>query len=88
MASKYRNSGQTCICANRFYVQSGCHDAFVEKLTRAVGELRVGDGLTPGINQGPLIDGNAVARLKAHVADAIAKGGRVWNAAADLMPLA
>lgn len=77
MASKYRNSGQTCICANRFYVQAGIYDAFVEKLARAVGALTVGDGLTPGVTQGPLIDGKALVRLRAHVADARAKGGRI-----------
>jgi len=77
MASKFRNSGQTCICANRFYVQAGIHDAFVEALATAVGKLAVGDGLDPGVTQGPLIDALAVARMKLHVADATAKGGRV-----------
>lgn len=77
MASKYRNSGQTCICANRFYVQSGIHDAFVEKLARAVSGLVVGNGLTPGVTQGPLIDGKALARMQSQLADAAAKGGRI-----------
>jgi len=77
MASKYRNSGQTCICANRFYVQSGIYDAFVARLAKAVGELQVGNGLAAGVNQGPLIDGKALIRLKEHVADASAKGGRI-----------
>jgi succinate-semialdehyde dehydrogenase/glutarate-semialdehyde dehydrogenase len=77
MASKYRNSGQTCICANRFYAQAGIYDAFVEKLAKAVGALQVGDGLATGVNQGPLIDGKALARMKAQVADATGKGGRL-----------
>ena len=77
MASKYRNSGQTCICANRFHVQAGIYDAFVARLALAVGELSVGQGLTPGVNQGPLIDGKATARMVAQVADAAAKGGRI-----------
>jgi succinate-semialdehyde dehydrogenase/glutarate-semialdehyde dehydrogenase len=77
MASKYRNSGQTCICANRFHVQAGIHDAFVARLAQAVGELSVGQGLTPGVNQGPLIDAKATARMLAQVADATAKGGHI-----------
>jgi succinate-semialdehyde dehydrogenase / glutarate-semialdehyde dehydrogenase len=77
MASKYRNSGQTCICANRFYVQSGIHDAFVEKLAQAVGALVVGNGLTPGVNQGPLIDTKALDRMESQLADATGKGGRI-----------
>ncbi|EHJ49422.1 succinic semialdehyde dehydrogenase [Solidesulfovibrio carbinoliphilus subsp. oakridgensis] len=77
MATKYRNSGQTCICANRFYVQAGIHDAFVAKLAEAVAGLTVGDGQAPGVTQGPLIDGKALAHMQALVADATAKGGRV-----------
>lgn len=77
MASKYRNSGQTCICANRFLVQADIHDAFVERLVEAVAGLSVGNGLTKGVNQGPLIDGKAVARMHAQVADAVTKGGRL-----------
>ena len=77
MASKYRNSGQTCICANRFYVQAGIHDAFVARLAEAVGQLSVGAGVTPGVTQGPLIDAKATARMLAQVADATAKGGRI-----------
>ncbi len=77
MASKYRNSGQTCVCANRFYVQSGIYEAFVAKLAEAVGGLSVGDGLTPGVAQGPLIDSKALAHVKNLVADALAKGGRL-----------
>ena len=77
MASKYRNSGQTCICANRFYVQSGIYDAFVDRLAKSVATLHIGDGLILGVNQGPLIDAKALARMKAQVADAVAKGGRL-----------
>jgi succinate-semialdehyde dehydrogenase/glutarate-semialdehyde dehydrogenase len=77
MATKYRNSGQTCICANRFYVQAGIHDAFVEKFAAAVAGLTVGDGLAPGVTQGPLIDGKALTHMQGLVADATAKGGRV-----------
>lgn len=77
MASKYRNSGQTCICANRFYVQAAIYETFVEKLAAAVGGLKVGDGLTPGTTQGPLIDGKALARMQEQVADAASKGGRL-----------
>lgn len=77
MASKYRNSGQTCICANRFHVQAGIYDAFVTRLAEAVGGLSVGEGLTPGVTQGPLIDAKAINRMTTQVADAVAKGGRI-----------
>ncbi len=77
LASKYRNSGQTCVCANRLYVQDKVYDAFVAKLITAVQKLNVGDGSQPGINQGPLIDMNAVAKVEEHIADAVAKGGKV-----------
>ncbi|MFP5257424.1 MAG: NAD-dependent succinate-semialdehyde dehydrogenase [Acidobacteriota bacterium] len=77
MASKYRNSGQTCVCANRFYVQTGIHDAFVARLAEAVGKLAVGNGLEPGVNQGPLIDAKAMDRMQVQLADALAKGGRI-----------
>jgi len=77
MASKFRNSGQTCVCANRILVQSGVYDAFAEKLSRAVAEMRVGNGLETGVNQGPLIDGSAVAKVEEHIADAVGKGARV-----------
>ena len=76
IASKFRNMGQTCVCANRLFAQEGVYDAFVEKLTRAVAELRVGDGAAPGINQGPLINMEAVQKVEAHVADALSKGAR------------
>ena len=77
IASKYRNSGQTCVCTNRFLVQDGIHDAFAEKLGAAVARLNVGSGLAPDVQQGPLIDLAAVRKVEEHVADAVAKGGRV-----------
>jgi succinate-semialdehyde dehydrogenase/glutarate-semialdehyde dehydrogenase len=75
--SKYRNSGQTCVCTNRFLVQAGVHDLFARKLAAAVAELRVGDGLQAGTQQGPLIDEGAVHKVEAHLADALAKGATV-----------
>jgi succinate-semialdehyde dehydrogenase/glutarate-semialdehyde dehydrogenase len=77
LASKYRNTGQTCVCANRLLVQDGVFDAFAEKLKIAVEGLRVGNGMQDGITQGPLINGEAVAKVQAHVADALARGARV-----------
>jgi succinate-semialdehyde dehydrogenase/glutarate-semialdehyde dehydrogenase len=77
MQSKYRNTGQTCVCANRLLVHAPVYDAFTAKLSDAVGRLKVGPGLDPGVTQGPLIDDAAVAKVEAHVADAIAKGGTV-----------
>ncbi|MGL4443250.1 MAG: NAD-dependent succinate-semialdehyde dehydrogenase, partial [Alsobacter sp.] len=77
MQSKYRNSGQTCVCANRFIVQAGIYDAFAEKFAAAVKGLKVGNGLEDGTVQGPLIDENAVKKVEEHIADAVAKGGKV-----------
>ena len=77
IASKYRNTGQTCVCANRLLVQAGVYDAFAEKLATAVRKLRVGDGLAGVTEQGPLIDGNALAKVEEHVADALSKGAKV-----------
>ena len=77
MVSKFRNMGQTCVCANRIYVQSGVYDAFVEKLARAVAALKVGDGFEDGVNQGPLINDAAVEKVESHIADALSKGARV-----------
>jgi succinate-semialdehyde dehydrogenase/glutarate-semialdehyde dehydrogenase len=77
LASKYRNAGQTCVCANRFYVQEGVYDAFVAKFTAKVKAMKVGNGFEDGVAQGPLIEDAAIAKVKRHVADAIAKGGKV-----------
>ena len=77
LASKYRASGQTCVCANRILVQDGVHDAFAEKLAARVAALRVGDGLEAGVEQGPLIDENALRKVEAHLADAVEKGATV-----------
>ena len=77
MASKYRNTGQTCVCANRVYVQDGVYEAFAAKLAVAVAGLRVGDGLAGPTDQGPLIDERALAKVQAHIADAVAQGARI-----------
>ena len=77
LQSKYRNSGQTCVCANRFIVQAGIYDAFAERFAKAVAGLKVGNGLEPGTTQGPLIDEHAVAKVEEHIADAVAKGARI-----------
>jgi succinate-semialdehyde dehydrogenase/glutarate-semialdehyde dehydrogenase len=74
MASKYRNAGQTCVCANRLIVQSGVYDEFVKKLAAKVESLKVGDGAEAGVTTGPLIDAAAIAKVEEHVADAVAKG--------------
>ncbi|MGO4331051.1 NAD-dependent succinate-semialdehyde dehydrogenase [Cupriavidus sp. M-11] len=77
MASKYRNAGQTCVCANRLYVHDKVYDAFAQKLVAAVAKLKVGHGLEPGVLQGPLINEDAVAKVEQHIADAVGKGARV-----------
>jgi succinate-semialdehyde dehydrogenase/glutarate-semialdehyde dehydrogenase len=77
MASKFRNAGQTCVCANRILVQSGVHDEFVAKLSQAVQELKVGDGHEPDVTQGPLITEQAVAKVQRHVDDALERGAEV-----------
>jgi succinate-semialdehyde dehydrogenase/glutarate-semialdehyde dehydrogenase len=77
MVSKYRNAGQTCVCANRFYVQAGVYDSFVEKLAARSRGIRVGNGFEPGVQQGPLIDDQALLKVEAHVADALGKGARL-----------
>ena len=77
IVSKYRNTGQTCVCANRFLVQQRVYEQFAAKLAAAVSQLRVGNGLTGETDQGPLIDANAVRKVSAHVADAVAKGARI-----------
>ena len=77
IASKFRNTGQTCVCANRLFVQDGVYEAFAEKLAKAVAALRVGDGLQGPTEQGPLIDEKALAKAEEHVADATSKGARI-----------
>ncbi len=77
MASKYRNAGQTCVCANRLLVQSGVYDAFAAKLKEAVGQLKVGNGMEDGVTQGPLINADAVAKVEQHIADAKQRGASV-----------
>jgi len=77
MVSKYRNAGQTCVCANRFYVQSKVYDSFVEKLAEKASAIKVGNGFDAGVNQGPMIDDLAIAKVESHVADAVAKGATV-----------
>ncbi|MEW6590005.1 MAG: NAD-dependent succinate-semialdehyde dehydrogenase [Pseudomonadota bacterium] len=82
LASKYRNSGQTCVCANRIFVQDGLHDAFAEKFAAAVAQLKVGDGFTPGVETGPLISSAALEKVEAHVADALAHGATLLTGGA------
>ena len=77
MASKFRNAGQTCVCANRLYVQDSVYDRFAEKLQQAVSKLQIGDGLQPNVTIGPLIDEKAIAKVQEHIADALGKGARV-----------
>jgi succinate-semialdehyde dehydrogenase/glutarate-semialdehyde dehydrogenase len=77
IASKYRNAGQTCVCANRIYVQEGVYDAFVEKFAAKVGAMKVGNGFEEGVVQGPLIEPAAVEKVQRHVADAVGKGAKV-----------
>ena len=90
LISKYRNAGQTCVCANRLYAQAGIYERFVEKLTAKVAEMKVGNGFEPGVAQGPLIDQQALAKVEELLGDALAKGAKVRiggkraNVAADL----
>ena len=77
MVSKYRNNGQTCVCANRLYVQSGIYDAFARKLAEKVGAMKVGDGFEAGVQAGPLIDANALAKVEEHIGDAVSKGAAI-----------
>jgi succinate-semialdehyde dehydrogenase / glutarate-semialdehyde dehydrogenase len=77
MASKFRNTGQTCVCANRIFVQEGVYDAFAQKLGARVAAMKVGNGLEDGVMQGPLIDMKAVEKVEEHITDALAKGARV-----------
>src|ERR1035437_5166486 len=75
--SKYRNAGQTCVCSNRFYVQEGVYDEFVQKFAAKVKTAKVGNGFDDGVNQGPLIEDAALQKVQRHVADAVSKGGRI-----------
>jgi succinate-semialdehyde dehydrogenase / glutarate-semialdehyde dehydrogenase len=77
MASKFRNTGQTCVCANRLLVQDAVYDAFAQKLKAAVSKLKVGNGVEQGVTQGPLINAEAVAKVEEHIADAVQRGGKV-----------
>jgi len=77
VASKFRNTGQTCVCTNRVLVQDSIYEAFAERLALAVDRLKVGDGFADGVDQGPLIDLEAVEKVEAHIADALAKGARL-----------
>jgi succinate-semialdehyde dehydrogenase / glutarate-semialdehyde dehydrogenase len=77
MISKYRNAGQTCVCANRLYAQDSVYDVFVARLAERARGIRVGNGFEAGVTQGPLIDNAALAKVEQHVADAVAKGARV-----------
>ena len=77
LISKYRNAGQTCVCANRLYVQDGVYDAFAEKIAAKARGIKVGNGFEAGVTQGPMIDDNAVAKVESHVADALKKGASV-----------
>lgn len=77
IACKFRNAGQTCVCANRLYVQSGIYTQFIEKLSHAVRGFKIGDGLTDGVDFGPVIDQSAIEKVEAHIADALAKGGEI-----------
>jgi succinate-semialdehyde dehydrogenase/glutarate-semialdehyde dehydrogenase len=77
MASKFRNMGQTCVCANRFLVQDGIYDAFAEKLSRAVSGLKIGNGISPGVEQGPLINMAAVEKVEELLGDATQKGAKI-----------
>lgn len=77
MVSKYRNNGQTCVCANRLYVQAGVYDAFAEKLAAKVSQMKVGDGFEAGVNAGPLISAKALDKVEEHIGDALSKGAKV-----------
>jgi succinate-semialdehyde dehydrogenase/glutarate-semialdehyde dehydrogenase len=77
VASKFRNTGQTCVCTNRFLVQEGIHEAFVERLAARAAALKVGNGLEPDVHQGPLIDDKALDKVQGHISDALAKGATV-----------
>jgi succinate-semialdehyde dehydrogenase/glutarate-semialdehyde dehydrogenase len=79
MASKYRNTGQTCVCANRILVQDGVYDAFAAKFKTAVETMKVGNGMEAGVSQGPLINADAVKKVEEHIADALKRGAKVMT---------
>ncbi len=83
MVSKYRNMGQTCVCANRIYAQDKIYDQFVEKLTKKVAAMKVGDGTEQGVTQGPLINMEAIDKVERHIADAVKRGAKVRPPAAS-----
>ena len=76
ITSKYRNNGQTCVCANRIYVHEAIYDAFAEKLSAKIAQMKVGDGMNEGVTFGPLINEAALAKVETHVADATSKGAK------------
>ncbi|MBY0409753.1 MAG: NAD-dependent succinate-semialdehyde dehydrogenase [Burkholderiaceae bacterium] len=86
-ASKYRNAGQTCVCSNRFYVQSGVYDTFVQKFAAKVATAKIGNGFDDGVNQGPLIEEAALVKVQRHLDDAVAKGGKVLTGGKRLTAL-
>ena len=86
-ASKYRNAGQTCVCSNRFYVQEGVYDQFVQKFAAKVATAKVGNGFEDGVNQGPLIEEAALEKVQRHVDDAVAKGGKLLTGGKRLKTL-
>jgi succinate-semialdehyde dehydrogenase/glutarate-semialdehyde dehydrogenase len=77
LASKYRNAGQTCVCANRLYVQEGIYDAFAQRLSQRVAQFKVGPGTEPGVSIGPLIEPAALDKVKEHIGDAVQKGAKI-----------
>jgi succinate-semialdehyde dehydrogenase/glutarate-semialdehyde dehydrogenase len=87
LASKYRNAGQTCVCANRLYAQEGIYEAFVTKLAERAAQLKVGNGFQPGVQMGPLIEPAALEKVEAHVADALSKGARLLGGGARVQNL-
>jgi succinate-semialdehyde dehydrogenase/glutarate-semialdehyde dehydrogenase len=88
LVNKYRNMGQTCICANRFYVQKGIYDTFAAKLAEAVAKMKIGPGLEPNVSVGPLIDDDAVTKVKTHVEDALTKGAKLRTGGKLVQPRA
>ena len=86
IASKYRNAGQTCVCANRILVQDGVYDAFTKRLAETAGAMKVADGFEPGAVIGPLIDMKAVEKVEAHIADAVRKGAKIVTGGKRAVP--